>query len=200
MKVSVKKAFRISEGVDDGDKGAALDAIGELEGIAESYNNGEYASSSELGRELVSWFKTNVDTIFAALGIEMAKDEAKKPPLGSGDRFRNLTNQLANEGKPKAKEVDKSQEDDAEDKSNDSQLPDDVTQQIRDLIDALERIVPDENPEGDEADTVLDDEPIGDVEEEAHDPAALAAWIGREKYGNKRFQKLAISGKRRSNH
>lgn len=28
-------------------------------------------------------------------------------------------------------------------------------------------------------------------------PEALAAWIGRKKYGKKRFQKLATAGKRR---
>ena len=28
-------------------------------------------------------------------------------------------------------------------------------------------------------------------------PAALAAWIGRRKYGKKRFQQLAAAGRRR---
>jgi len=28
-------------------------------------------------------------------------------------------------------------------------------------------------------------------------PAALAAWIGRKKYGKKRFQKMAAAGRRR---
>lgn len=28
-------------------------------------------------------------------------------------------------------------------------------------------------------------------------PKALAAWIGRKKYGKKRFQKLAAAGRRR---
>jgi len=28
-------------------------------------------------------------------------------------------------------------------------------------------------------------------------PGALAAWIGRRKYGKRRFQKLAASGKKR---
>lgn len=32
----------------------------------------------------------------------------------------------------------------------------------------------------------------------AYNPAALAAWIGREKYGKERFQKLAAAGKRRA--
>jgi hypothetical protein len=32
----------------------------------------------------------------------------------------------------------------------------------------------------------------------ASSPAALAAWIGREKYGKARFQKLAVKGRRRS--
>lgn len=30
----------------------------------------------------------------------------------------------------------------------------------------------------------------------AKSPGALAAWIGRKKYGKKRFQKLATRGKR----
>lgn len=30
----------------------------------------------------------------------------------------------------------------------------------------------------------------------AHDPDALAAFIGRKKYGKKRFQKLATKGKK----
>lgn len=29
------------------------------------------------------------------------------------------------------------------------------------------------------------------------DPEALAAWIGRRKYGKKRFQKLSIEGRKR---
>lgn len=29
-----------------------------------------------------------------------------------------------------------------------------------------------------------------------HHPAALAAWIGRQKYGKERFQELSESGKR----
>jgi len=29
----------------------------------------------------------------------------------------------------------------------------------------------------------------------ARDPAALAAWIGRKKYGKRRFQELARKGK-----
>lgn len=29
---------------------------------------------------------------------------------------------------------------------------------------------------------------------DVHDPAALAAYIGRKKYGKKRFQKLASKG------
>ena len=31
----------------------------------------------------------------------------------------------------------------------------------------------------------------------ARDPKSLAAWIGRKKYGKKKFQKLAAKGKRR---
>lgn len=31
----------------------------------------------------------------------------------------------------------------------------------------------------------------------AKTPKALAAWIGRRKYGKKRFQKLAVRGKKR---
>lgn len=31
----------------------------------------------------------------------------------------------------------------------------------------------------------------------AKNPKALAAWIGRKKYGKKRFQKLAASGRRK---
>ena len=31
----------------------------------------------------------------------------------------------------------------------------------------------------------------------ARDPRALAAWIGRSKYGKARFQKLAAAGRRR---
>ena len=31
----------------------------------------------------------------------------------------------------------------------------------------------------------------------ARNPKALAAWIGRKKYGKKKFQKLAAKGKRR---
>jgi len=30
----------------------------------------------------------------------------------------------------------------------------------------------------------------------ARDPGALAAWIGREKWGKKRFQKLAAKGRK----
>jgi len=30
------------------------------------------------------------------------------------------------------------------------------------------------------------------------DPAALAAWIGRKKYGKKRFQKMAAAGRKRA--
>lgn len=30
----------------------------------------------------------------------------------------------------------------------------------------------------------------------AQDPAALAAWIGRRKYGGKRFAKMAAAGRR----
>lgn len=30
------------------------------------------------------------------------------------------------------------------------------------------------------------------------DPAALAAWIGRKKYGKRRFQKMAAKGRKRS--
>jgi len=33
--------------------------------------------------------------------------------------------------------------------------------------------------------------------EGAEDPGALAAWIGRKKYGKKRFQKLAARGRSR---
>jgi len=29
-------------------------------------------------------------------------------------------------------------------------------------------------------------------------PGALAAWIGRRKYGKKRFQKMAVAGRRRA--
>lgn len=54
---------------------------------------------------------------------------AKKPPLGSGERFRKLKKELAKEG--------------------------------------------------------------------AENPGALAAWIGRKKYGKKRFQELAVKGRRR---
>lgn len=57
-----------------------------------------------------------------------AKKE-KKPPLGSGERFKKLTKQLAAKG--------------------------------------------------------------------AENPKALAAWIGRKKYGKKRFQELAAKGKKR---
>ncbi len=31
----------------------------------------------------------------------------------------------------------------------------------------------------------------------ARDPAALAAWIGRRKYGKRRFQSMATAGRRR---
>ena len=31
----------------------------------------------------------------------------------------------------------------------------------------------------------------------AKNPKALAAWIGRKKYGKKKFQKLAAAGRRR---
>ena len=31
----------------------------------------------------------------------------------------------------------------------------------------------------------------------ARDPKALAAWIGRKKYGKKKFQKLATKGRRK---
>lgn len=31
----------------------------------------------------------------------------------------------------------------------------------------------------------------------ATDPAALAAWIGRKKYGKEKFQKLAAKGKKK---
>lgn len=30
----------------------------------------------------------------------------------------------------------------------------------------------------------------------AKSPGALAAWIGRKKYGKKRFQKLSVKGKK----
>ena len=30
----------------------------------------------------------------------------------------------------------------------------------------------------------------------AKDPKALAAWIGRKKYGKKKFQKMAATGKK----
>lgn len=32
----------------------------------------------------------------------------------------------------------------------------------------------------------------------AHDPGAIAAYIGRKKYGNKKFQKLAEAGRKRA--
>ena len=32
----------------------------------------------------------------------------------------------------------------------------------------------------------------------AEDPRALAAWIGRKKYGKERFQSLASAGRRRA--
>jgi len=31
----------------------------------------------------------------------------------------------------------------------------------------------------------------------AKDPGALAAWIGRKKYGKKKFQELAAAGKKK---
>jgi len=34
----------------------------------------------------------------------------------------------------------------------------------------------------------------------AKNPRALAAWIGRKKYGKKRFQQMAASGKRKARH
>jgi len=61
-------------------------------------------------------------------GLVMAKK--KKPPLGTGERFRELVKSLAAKG--------------------------------------------------------------------AENPAALAAWIGRKKYGKKRFQQLAAAGRRRA--
>lgn len=60
-------------------------------------------------------------------GLVVAK---KKPPLGMGERFRNLVKSLAAKG--------------------------------------------------------------------AENPDALAAWIGRKKYGKKRFQQLAAAGRRRA--
>lgn len=37
---------------------------------------------------------------------------------------------------------------------------------------------------------------VGDlVRRGAKDPAALAAWIGRKKYGKERFQRLAEAGR-----
>jgi hypothetical protein len=60
-------------------------------------------------------------------GLVMAK---KKPPLGTGERFRNLVKSLAAKG--------------------------------------------------------------------AENPDALAAWIGRKKYGKKKFQQLAAAGRRRA--
>jgi len=32
----------------------------------------------------------------------------------------------------------------------------------------------------------------------ARDPAAVAAWIGRKKYGKTRFQRMAAAGRRRA--
>ena len=32
----------------------------------------------------------------------------------------------------------------------------------------------------------------------AENPDALAAWIGRKKYGKKKFQQLAVAGRRRA--
>jgi len=59
----------------------------------------------------------------------MAKTSGKKPPLGTGERFRQLTGQLRRKG--------------------------------------------------------------------VKDPEALAAWIGRKKYGKERFQKLAQKGRKK---
>lgn len=58
----------------------------------------------------------------------MAKSTAKKPPLGTGERFQMLTHEVAQKG--------------------------------------------------------------------AEDPKALAAYIGRKKYGKEKFQKLAAAGKK----
>jgi len=38
---------------------------------------------------------------------------------------------------------------------------------------------------------------VGDLEKKGvKDPMALAAWIGRKKYGKAKFQKLAAEGKK----
>lgn len=76
------------------------------------------------------------ESILGVFGLTPRIDEARrprKPRLGTGERFRRLERQLADEG----------------------------------------------------------------VDEEVRDPAALAAWIGRRKYGKRRFQGLASAGRRR---
>lgn len=159
------------------DQGAAMDAVDGLRDLVEAPPRDDV----ELGRKLVEWYKAYTQSIHQALGVEQQPVEAKKPKLGSGARFKKLEKQLATEA-PAKSDVEKS----------DADLPSDVTDKLRQIIQSLESIVPDEDPEGDEA-VMADD----GVEEAVNDPAALAAWIGRKKYGKDKFQDMAAAGKRK---
>lgn len=186
MKNQLGRIYGIREGVED--PGAAQEAIGELADIVDQYmSNG---AGMNLGRELTGWFKANLDTIKAALGLDdgdegglrgealdPAEDEfiaqeggpgsGRKPgpalppgppvggdPMaigGSGDEVYGMDGGPEDDGPPPSPGA--------------SGLPSDVMKKLRDVIQSLESLVPDEDPAGDMP--TLDDDDDDDDSDDA---------------------------------
>lgn len=165
------RIYGLREGVED--PGAAQDAIGELADLVENWQT---MDQSRVKAMLFSWFKQNETVIRQALGLEGTDvdqwRESKLPEADDGDDF------LAQEGGPgsgrrpgpsigvgavsgppempppgadasdEVYPMDGEDEDDAPSPGA-SGLPSDVMKKLRDVIQSLESLVPDEDPEGD---------------------------------------------------
>jgi hypothetical protein len=161
---SIKRAFGINEGIGGGDPGAAQDAIGDLTDIVEQYDEGRL-DDTQLKRELIEWFKASIDSIRAALGMEDIEKEAKEPDFDTDHSEKPYG--LAKEGGPgsgpkpggakpvkngKEKSLDITDDPMDDEAIGDTQMSEpstDVMAKLRQIIQDLESIVPDEDPEGD---------------------------------------------------
>ena len=160
-----------------------MDAIGDLSDIVEQYNSGDL-DGSQLSRELVGWFKSSLTSIMAALGMEGEEgggegawhESHSMEEEDASDRFARFEEMLAAEGGPGSGPHPDTMPDSGDDIGTDmidEPMPDDMggaggidpdtMGALRDIIQRLEDLVGDVDPEGDIPD---DDEDLDDSDED----------------------------------
>lgn len=135
------------------------------------------------------------------------KKEKKEPKLGSGKRFKNLEKKIASQKEG----VDMTADASATEAPTTSPSMDELKQAIRaEVVNFVKEASASHNLSSHkvkletfrnflrkEVASYLKENGITFKNEKANNPAAIAASIGREKYGKDKFQQMAAAGRKR---